>query len=177
MLVLSLCIAACSTKPAKPSANDVMKQAYAQATKENKNVIIVFQSSTREWCKKFEASINDESVKKLIDDNYVVVYLDLMEDPNKKELENPGAIDILTKYQGEKAGLPFWVVADAKGTKLADSQIRSKGASVNTYGQNIGCPAADSEIAFLLNILQSTSKLSKDQLTLIGKRFAKNKQA
>ncbi|MES2827115.1 MAG: thioredoxin family protein [Bacteroidota bacterium] len=158
-----------------PSTESVMSKAYAQAAKEKKKVLVIFHASWCGWCKKMEASINDPSLKKMFDDNYVLVYLDVMEQPAKKALENPGALELMTKYKGEKSGLPFWFVADAKGSKLADSQKRPAGAALDTYGENVGCPASEDEVAFFIGILKATSKLKEDQLDLVAKRFALNK--
>lgn len=160
-----------------PSSESVLADAYAKAAKENKKVFLMFHASWCGWCKKMEASLNDPSCKKMFDDNYVFATLDVMEQPAKKDLENPGSLEVMTKLHGEKAGLPFWVVMDSKGKVLADSQIRPKGASLDTYGNSVGCPAADEEVAFFTSILKATSKLTDADLAVIAQRFAKNKPA
>ncbi|RFZ84467.1 thioredoxin family protein [Mucilaginibacter terrenus] len=165
------------TTPAMPASETVLKEAYTKAAKENKKVMLIFHASWCGWCKKMEASLADPTVKKSIDDNYVIATLDVQEQPAKKNLENPGAMEVMTKLKGDKAGLPFWVVLDPKGTVLADSQVRPAGASLNTYGENVGCPASDSEVAFFTNILKATSKINDEQLALISKRFAMNRPA
>jgi len=158
-----------------PSTETVMTAAYKQAKKEKKNVMVIFHASWCGWCKKMEASMNEPTLSKFFTDNYVIARLDAMEQPDKKALENPGSAELMAKYQGDKAGLPFWLIADAKGNKLADSQIRKEGAASDTYGESVGCPAADNEVAFFANILKSTSKLKDNEIALISERFAKNK--
>lgn len=153
----------------------VMKQAYAQAKKENKKVLLMFHASWCGWCKKMDASLEDASCKKFFDDNYVIAHLDVLEQPAKANLENPGSLDQLKAFKGEKSGLPFWVILDTKGKLLADSKIRPAGASLDTPGESMGCPAAENEVAYFLKLLKSTSKLTDDQLAVIGKRFAMNK--
>ena len=160
-----------------PASADVLKQAYAQADKEHKNVILMFHASWCGWCKKMEASLNDPTCKKMFDDNYIITTLDVMEQPAKASLENPGSLDELKKYKGEKSGLPFWVILTPKGKLLADSQIRPAGASLDTPGEGIGCPAADNEVAYFAGLLKATSKLNDTQLAVISKRFALNKPA
>lgn len=155
----------------------VLKQAYAQAKKENKKVLLMFHASWCGWCKKMDASLKDASCKKFFDDNYVIAHLDVLEQPEKANLENPGSLDQLKAFKGEKSGLPFWVILDAKGKLLADSQIRPAGASLDTPGESIGCPSAENEVAYFLKLLKSTSKLTEDQLAVIGKRFAMNNPA
>src|SRR5471030_2535514 len=77
-------------KPTPPSADEVMKQAYAQAKKEHKNVISLFHASWCGWCKKMEASLNEPTLKKSFDDNYVITWLTVQESKGKEDLENPG---------------------------------------------------------------------------------------
>jgi hypothetical protein len=179
ILLLALILFSASTisfaQTTMPTTETVLKQAYNQAAKENKKVLLIFHASWCGWCKKMEASLNDPTCKKMFDDNYVITRLDVLEQPAKADLENPGSLDQLKKYKGEKSGLPFWVVLDAKGTLLADSQIRPKGASLNTPGESMGCPAETSEVAYFAQILKATSKLNDEQLAVISKRFALNK--
>lgn len=174
LLVLVLNVT-CFAQTELPSTEIVMKAAYKQATKEHKKVMVMFHASWCGWCKKMEASINEPALNKMFTDNYVIVYLDVLEQPAKKNLENPGSLELMTKYKGEKAGLPFWYITDAKGKELADSQIRPAGAGFESYGENVGCPAEESEVAFFIQILKSTSNLRDEELSLIGKRFAENK--
>lgn len=160
---------------AMPSSESVLKQAYAQAGAENKKVMLIFHASWCGWCKKMEASLNDPSCKTMFDDNYVIATLDVMEQPAKAKLENPGSLAVLKKYKGEKAGLPFWLILDAKGNLLADSQIRPDGASLDTPGESMGCPASDKEVAYFVKLLKATSNLTDEQLAVIATRFAQNK--
>ena len=165
----------CFAQTELPSAETVMKAAYKQAVEEHKKVMVIFHASWCGWCKKMEASINEPALKKMFTDNYVIVYLDVLEQPAKKNLENPGSLELMTKYKGEKSGLPFWYITDAQGKELADSQVRPAGAGFDSYGENVGCPAQDSEVAFFIKALKSTSELKDDELALISKRFAENK--
>ncbi|MES2266005.1 MAG: thioredoxin family protein [Bacteroidota bacterium] len=162
---------------ALPASDIVLKESYARAAKENKKVMLIFHASWCGWCKKMEASLADAAIKPLIDKNYVVATLDVMEQPAKKNLENPGSLEVMTKLKGEKSGLPFWVILDAKGKVLGDSQVRPEGASLDTYGDNVGCPASPSEVAYFTKLLKATSKLNDEQLAIIAKRFAQNAPA
>ncbi|SDD48577.1 Thioredoxin-like [Mucilaginibacter pineti] len=177
LLIVAIFAATASTfaQTTPPSSSDVLTKAYAQASKENKKVILIFHASWCGWCKKMEASLNDPSCKQLFDNNYVIATLDVLEQPEKKNLENPGSTEALAKFHGEKSGLPFWLVLDDKGKVLGDSQMRPQGASLDTPGENVGCPAQENEVAFFTQLLKSTSKLTDADLTVIGKRFALNK--
>jgi len=157
------------------SADVILKKVYAQASKEHKNVIVLFHASWCGWCKKMEASLNDPAIKKSFDDNYVITWLTVEENtPEMKKTENPGAEDLKNKYHGDKAGLPFFLVMDAKGKLLADSYIRKTGVSMETAGDNMGCPASAKEVAYFSDMLKATSKIQEPQLALIRERFAKN---
>ena len=159
------------------ASETVLKNAYTKAAKENKKVMLIFHASWCGWCKKMAASLNDPSVKQMFDDNYVIATLNVLEQPAKKNLENPGSLEILTKFKGERSGLPFWLILDANGNVLADSQIKGEAASSNPGASNIGCPASEKEVAYLTGILKSTSKLNDAQLVVISKRFLQNQPA
>jgi thiol-disulfide isomerase/thioredoxin len=176
LFIILLTVKTLSFAQETPVATDVvLKQAYAQAKKENKKILLMFHASWCGWCKKMDASLNDPTCKKLFDDNYVIAHLDVLEQSAKANLENPGSLDQLKAFKGEKSGLPFWVILDAKGKLLADSQIRPAGASLDTPGESMGCPAAENEVAYFIQLLKTTSNLNDEQLAVISKRFAQNK--
>ena len=163
------------TNAQAPASGKLLEAAYKQATKENKNVIIIFHASWCGWCKKMDASMNDETCTTFFEDNYVTVHLTIDENDKIKSLENPGADVFRKKYHGDKAGLPFWMIMDKKGTVLGDSFMRKDGQSLDTPGENMGCPAAEEEVAALCQLLKKTSILTDNQLSIIAVRFKKNK--
>jgi thiol-disulfide isomerase/thioredoxin len=172
-LVLALSYCALAQETPKPT-EVIMKEAYTQASKENKKVLLIFHASWCGWCKKMEASINDPSCQKMFADNYVVRYLDVLEHAGKENLENPGSLNLLKKYKGENEGLPFWLILDGNGTLLADSEMRPDGAGLDTHGESIGCPASEKEVAYFIKLLKNTSKLNDADLAVISARFRKN---
>ncbi len=94
-----------------------------------------------------------------------MVKLDTQERGDKKVLENPGADALLARWGGAKAGLPFIVILDANGNKLADSN-RLPG------GNNIGCPASTAEISEFGKMLQETAPaITPDERDKIAARF------
>ena len=166
------------TNPEPPTADQVLKDAYARATKEHKKVMILFHASWCGWCKKMEASLNDPAIKKSFDDNYVITWLTVMETtPEMKKTENPGAMEFMTKYTSDKTGIPYFLIMDANGKLLADSKIRPAGAPLNAEGENIGCPASEKEVAYFNELLKATSNIKEPQLTAIRERFLKNQPA
>ena len=157
-----------------PTAAAILKEAYAIAGKENKKVLVMFHASWCIWCRKMDSSLTDISCKKFFEDNFVVRHMVVFETPEKKGLENPGALEFLTKYKGEKMGLPFWLIFDNKGTLLADAKIPGTISEKNKEGESTGCPATIKEVDYFLEVLKKTTPVTKDELEIIRKRFRKN---
>ena len=158
-----------------PSSDKLLNDAYTLASKENKNVLVIFHASWCGWCKKMDAAINDASCKNLFEKNYVIIHLTVEESKENRQLEHPGANMLKRKYKGDNAGLPFWLILNAKGDLLGDSFMRKAGESLSMPGENMGCPAATEEVAAFCSLLKKTSSLSEAELATIAERFKKNK--
>ncbi|OQP63449.1 hypothetical protein A3860_24200 [Niastella vici] len=171
IILLPVAVVAQAQQPA--SAEKVLKEAMQRAAHEHKNVFIIFHASWCGWCHRMDSIMNNAACKKLFSDNYVVEHLTVMESKDKKNLENPGAQDVLKKYNGEGQGIPFWLVFDAKGNLLGDCLIRPEGAALTTKGENTGCPATKEEVAHFLTVLKKTSPLNAAQLAVVEKSFTK----
>lgn len=174
-LLLVVSMNALAQKP-MPSAEQVLKQAYGQAAKEKKNVMVIFHASWCGWCHKMDTALNDPSVKKSFDDNYVITHLTVMESRDKKDLENPGAEALLEKHKGKDAGIPFWLVFDSKGELLADALIPPPSNVPNAKPKNSGCPATAEEVEHFIRVLRKTSRMNETQLAAVRKRFRENDQ-
>jgi len=170
-LVISFCLASflqVSAQTKVPSAEEVLKPAYAKATAENKKLMVIFHASWCGWCKKMDASLADKSIQPLINRDFIITHLTVHESPGKKEMENPGAQQLMDKHGGANQGLPYWLVFDKNSTLLANSQYKP--------GENSGCPASEEEVAYFISVLQKTSSLNKEELELVRKRFRQNEQ-
>ena len=159
-------------QPMAPSANDILKEAYQQAAKENKKVFIMFHASWCGWCHKMDNSMNDPACKKFFDDSYVIRHLVVDEAKDKKGLENN---ELRTKYNGDGVGIPFWLLFDKDGKLLSDSKMRKEGEGPEK-GDNIGCPASEKEVASFIEILKKTSSINNDQVEIVRKRFRENEK-
>lgn len=157
------------------SASTILDNAYKQAAQEKKNVFVIFHASWCGWCKKLEASMNDPVCSDFFKKNFVVVHLTVLESKDKKNLENPGAPEMFNKYAGTGSGIPFFLIFDSKGNLLADSKMRKPGDGLDKPGNNMGCPAAEEEVAAFISVLKKTSKITEADIAAITERFKKNK--
>ncbi|MDR6782198.1 thiol-disulfide isomerase/thioredoxin [Pedobacter africanus] len=155
-------------------ATEVLNAAIKKAAKEKKQVLAVFHASWCGWCHKMTASLNDPAIKPYFDKNYVIADFTVYESKGKENLENPGAADLLKKYNNADQGLPTWLVFDAKQNLVADSQMRPAGAALTAKGDNVGCPAKPEEVAHFIASLKKSSKLNDKELEDIAVVFRKN---
>lgn len=154
------------------SADNIINRAKVQAAKENKNVFIIFHASWCVWCHKMDTAMNETALKPLFNKNYVIEHITVDEAKDKKDLENPGGNAVRTKYGGDNQGIPYWFIINKKGELLADSRMTEASGKP---GSNVGCPAQPDEVAFFIQALKKTSKLSEKELNIIKERFLKTK--
>jgi thiol-disulfide isomerase/thioredoxin len=150
---------------AQENAEVVLKKALTEAKSKNKNVLLIFHASWCKWCHVMEKNMNLPETKPIFEKKFVTAYLDVQEMGEKKKLENPGGQEIMNKYKGENAGLPFWLVLNPKGEVLADS--------FDQKGENLGCPSTAEEVATFTAKLEKSSKMNKRELDTIEKAFTK----
>jgi thiol-disulfide isomerase/thioredoxin len=174
LAVLMTMAATTRAQHAPLSADEILKEAYATAAKENKKVFIIFHASWCGWCHKMDSSMNDASCRKFFDDHFVVRHLVVDESKDKKNLENPGANELRTKYNGDGIGIPFWLIFDKDGNLLADSKIRAAGTGFDAPGDNMGCPASEKEVASFIALIKKMTTLTPAQEKALTARFRKN---
>jgi thioredoxin-related protein len=155
------------------SANEILKEATERAAAANKKVFIIFHASWCGWCHRMDSIMNNAACKKLFDTHFVVRHMVVMESAKNKQLENPGGMELLTKYQGKDKGIPFWLIFDAKGSLVADCMMRPDHVGLDQPGENTGCPATKEEVAHFVKVLKQTTSLNSDQLSVIEKNFIK----
>lgn len=160
-------------QPAPKHSDEVLAEASREAAREKKNVFILFHASWCGWCRKMDMSMNDASVKKYFEDNYVIRHLVVYESKGKENLENPGARELLAKYKGNDLGIPYWLVFDKDGKLLADSKMRVEGQGLEA-GENVGCPATSEEVGHFITVLKETSRLGDRELEKIAELFRRN---
>jgi hypothetical protein len=101
----------------------------------------------------------------MFNDSYVLVKLDTQERGDKKPLENPGADKLMADWGGT-GGLPYIVILNARGEKLADSN------RTPPKNANIGCPASPEEVEAFNQMLKETApRISEEQRAKLGAYF------
>lgn len=131
-------------------ARTVVAEAVKRAASEKKVVLVEFGASWCVWCRSFDAFVHAPETARTIAANFVVVNLTVDERDDKKALENPGGVELLTEWDGFDAGLPFYVFLDAQGEKIADSNVMRD-------GDNVGFPATDEELRAFMGLIEATA--------------------
>ncbi|GAA5086059.1 hypothetical protein GCM10023210_07490 [Chryseobacterium ginsengisoli] len=150
---------------AQEKADAVLNKALTEAKAKNKNVLLMFHASWCKWCHVMEKNMTLPETKPIFDKKFVTTYVDVQEMGEKKKLENSGGEELMNKYKGKDAGLPFWLVLNPKGEVLADS--------FNDKNENLGCPSTVEEVDAFVSKLKKSSKMNDNELQVIQKAFLK----
>ncbi|QOD61396.1 thioredoxin family protein [Polaribacter haliotis] len=146
------------------STDEILKEAKIQANNEDKAIFIKFEASWCGWCHKMTKDMKAKETKIFFEDNYVIVPIVVKESAKNKKLENPGSTELLKKYNGDKAGLPFWVILDANMNVITNSY--------NDKNQNLGGPASPEEVnTFIKKLKKSAKNISENDIENIKKQF------
>lgn len=170
-LILSAGLSQDTEKP--KSSDEILKAAKEIAVDQDKKIFIMWTASWCGWCKRMDKLMNDESIKEYFDDSFVIDHLIVKERPELKNLENPGAMEWLTKLNADKTGIPFWVILDKNGELLADAYIRPDGVGMDQPGENVGSPANPEEVDHWIAVLDEFTKIPSEGLDKIRKKFTR----
>lgn len=155
-IVLALCLAAvCQSQP-PATAQEILSQATARAAAEHKQVFLVFGASWCSYCRLLDAFFADPKIQPIIDHNFVVVHLSVLESKHP-ERNTPGGEKLLAELaappEGADYGLPVFVFLDGKGVLLTTS-MRPSEKSKN--GENIGYPVEPQEIDWFMTMMRKS---------------------
>ncbi|MFT6826222.1 MAG: thiol-disulfide isomerase/thioredoxin [Patiriisocius sp.] len=168
ILILALVMLCITSISAQENAEKLLSEALETAAKQNKHVFIKFSASWCGWCKLMDENMNSKTTKAFFETSYETIELVVLEAKDKKELETPGGMELLKKYNGIKSGLPFWVILNSEGVLVEDS--------FNANGQNLGCPASKEEVTVFIKKLKQTSTISDVALQIISKTFTRREK-
>lgn len=97
--------------PKADAAADI-KHAVQLAAKEHKHVFIQVGGNWCIWCRRFNNLVTtDPTLKKLMDDNYVVVHVNYS--PENKNLKVLASLDYPQRF-----GFPVFVILNVKGNRI-----------------------------------------------------------
>lgn len=103
------------------TAQEELNNAVAEAKNTHKKVFLIFHASWCHWCHVLDTAMNEQSCKALFEKKFVIAHIVAHESTQYLKSQNLGADAMLARYQGPKRnGIPFWVIFDENGNKLAD---------------------------------------------------------
>ncbi|MCC7291269.1 MAG: thioredoxin family protein [Phycisphaerales bacterium] len=150
-------------KAAPQNADDVLKSALAAAKTGSKKVFLYFSAPWCPWCHKMSDWLARPEVAALMGKAYVPVMID------RDRMTGGGEMD--AKFQGtQNGGIPFFVVLDADGKKLADGV----GDDGKGGKGNVGFPVEPHEVGHLISVLKQTGpQLTDADLKALESSLAK----
>ncbi len=138
----------------RPSADQSLSSAKAEAARQHKDIFLVFGASWCPPCRELEAFLEDRAIRPIVEKYFVIVTLNVFEQRGKHpELNTPGAEKLVNDYGGEAGGVPFIVFLDEQGQPVINSNRPEKGKA---KGENVGYPALPEEIDWFMTMLQKS---------------------
>ena len=156
LLLGALTLASLALAEVKP-ADAVMAEAFAKAKAEKKTVLLSFHASWCGWCHKFEDFLKRDDIKAIWEKRFVMVWLTVLESPDKKNTENPGGDAWLKKTGGDQGGIPYMALFNGNGEMKITSNRPADKDNAKDKGGNIGYPAAPEEIAWFMVMLEKAA--------------------
>jgi len=126
------------------AAQAILDKGLAEAKKSDRRVFLHFGAPWCSWCNRLDAWLARPDIAPVLAKDFVDIKIDTD--------RFAGGEAILKKYNAakESGGIPWFVILDADGKPIADSN--------NSAGQNIGFPSAPDEIAAFGALLKKTAK-------------------
>ena len=149
-----------------PRAEDVLTQAQTEATKEHKNIFLIFSSRYCGPCRELEEFLGNPKINSIITKHFVVARLPVAEESGTDHKPtSPGADELAHRYGGVWGSIPFFVFLDSSGQLIINSNRPAKN---KPEGENIGYPATAEEIEWFLNMLRKGApSITGDDLLII----------
>jgi thiol-disulfide isomerase/thioredoxin len=144
---------AAGTADGGPSATAILERAEQQARAEHKNILMDFGASWCSNCKLYDRFVDDPQMHALLNRAFVFATMDTGERPNdKKHADTPGGVAFEDSVGGKDAGWPFFVMLDANGKPIVDSNRPDR--TSRSGKSNVGYPAAPEEVDWFVEMLR-----------------------
>lgn len=160
-----LSLVALTALAAPPTADEVIRQAQAQAGREGKNVFVKFEASWCPWCRRLNALLTGERFGPAFRGSYVLAPITVRERDEKRALENPGWEKTFLRLRGApEKDVPYVVVLSPKGQKLVDSYRPPQGEIPG----NAGYPRTPVEVDAFVDLVRRTGRTftAEDRIAL-----------
>jgi thiol-disulfide isomerase/thioredoxin len=138
-----------------PPAEKLIGDAQAKAARSGKAVFVRFTASWCGWCHKMQSVLDSPAVKPIWSKYFESVAIVVLENADKKALENPGGAALMEAQGGKGQGIPYFFFVDSKsGKTIVNSLMPAVG---DKKPANVGCPYAPEEIAFFVKLLEKAA--------------------
>lgn len=140
--------------PATPpkTAQAILAKAEAESATTKRPILLLFGATWCVFCTRLESFLHSPPVEPIFTKNYVLVQMDVLERSGNLAKETPGGTAMMDQYTdnfpsfppGSHEGLPYYVVLNSQGKKLADSG-------------DIGYPGGDQGLERFSTLLKNTA--------------------
>ena len=128
---------------------EALRRETALAGAESKALLVFFHASWCSWCRVFDRLLADPPAASVFNKHFRVFHVRAQEHTEaNRALELPGAETLYSRYAPDGAGLPFYLVVDARERPVVTS------ISART-GENIGFPVAAPELDAFAAVLKT----------------------